>query len=338
MIELLTRRIDLHVPHSWQTCTAEDLEKLIIAHKKAKLFPVLNTDDAAKVMQWKLNCFIELTGLEMVEGVKPEVPVEEQYVTVRKQISKNRWAWLPWVPKEESEPFVLYLWQIQYWIKQYLAWLDIPPAIVQFPYPTWRWRWQKFQGPSVYMAQWSWTQYRLAQDYLQYYMKTVEQAEKHSKRSITPEEQNKLQKQIRTAKSLFLATIYNRKVRTIDEENMRHKCDYTYISNQHTDNSKAFRNFPENQFQVILLWWESMMQYLHHTYPKCFGKDDKTPKQKSNPLQLYSRLTATMEKYMHIDERQLGRETFANVLQHLNDLVVKNETIDKMNKKAKKKG
>ena len=41
----------------------------------------------------------------------------------------------------------------------------------------------------------------------------------------------------------------------------------------------------------------------------------------SNPLELYTRQTATMEKYLGINEEEMNRELYTNVLQHLQDMM-----------------
>ncbi|MBR1378017.1 MAG: hypothetical protein IJ557_02685 [Bacteroidaceae bacterium] len=332
-------RIDLHLPTSWAACTVEELEQIVIAKRMSVLFNWQHdNNDGIKAVPWKVECFLRLAELEMLQGPHPEVPVEEQYIVVQRIASRtSRCSWFPWENKKKNEPFVIYLWQVHYWIKEFLGWLDTPPKIIKFPYPIWCKRWHKFAGPSIYLTNWSWTQYRIAQDYLQYYIVTAERLSKKIGTGISDEERRKLIQQLQTARALFLATIYNKKVTVIDEETLRKKKGYYYLANQSSDNNKYFRDYSTIKFEVILLWWGYTMQRLHQIYPKCFASDKKKtqPKKQQDSLELYSRLTATMEKYMRVDEKQLGKETFSNVLQHLNDMVANNEELERIRNRHK---
>lgn len=342
---LTNRRIDLHLPSGWAACTPEELEAIVSAQSAVQFFamPAQHEEEVQlKQAPWKIECFLRLAELVMVDGPNPEVPVEEQYITVQHINTKTQgWTWLR-RKTEQNEPFVLYLWQIHYWIDKQLKWLDAKPTIPTFPYPVWKNSFRTFHGPKTYLANWKWAQYRIAQDYLQYYFKVVEMVQKRLPFSKTKEEQQKLVQQLRTAKALFLATIYCRKVKTIDEETGLKKREYTYLANQSSDNSRYFQSFPDIQFQVILLWWTSTMQRLHTLYPKCFQADNtdkkkKKTKRQQDPLELYAQLTATLEKYIGTNEQELDKRTFEVVLRHLNSMVLENEAMKKINRKNKSK-
>jgi len=267
----------------------------------------------------KVSMFLKLAELELVESINPEVAVEEQYYVVR---------------NKQKDTFHLYLWQIHYWIQENMKWIDKPSTLTRFPYPTIRRRFTTFKGPSALMQNFSWRQYRIACDYMSYYINqenhllVMQQSGKYSSSEI-----KKQRKHVNSAKALFLATIFCRRIKSVNEETKRKEKDFTYVSNQSSDNSLYFRNFPDEQFQVVLFWWTGMMNYLKGKYPKCFKSESPKKQAQTNPLDLYTRTTATLEKYLNQNEDEQNRKLYTVVLQHLNDMVVQNEQIEAMNRK-----
>lgn len=332
------QRINLHLPNGWSSCTTEELEAIIQAQMAVGPQEQAKEEDGIKNVPWKIECFLRLADLEKIDGPQPAVPVEEQYITVRR-VRNRRTRWFSWWRHGKDEPFVLYVWQIHYWITQNLQWLDALPSIPKFPYPVWKSRFHEFRGPKTFLADWKWAQYRIAQDYLQYYFKTVERVQKQMPQAKTTDEQRKLMKQLNTAKSLFLATIYCGRVKSVNEDTHIKEWDWTYLPNQSTTNSRYFQSFPDIQFQVVLLWWTSTMHRLHTLYPKCFKVDKKKKKKQrpQDPLELYAQMTATLEKYIGTNEQELDKRTCEVVLRHLNNMITENEEMEKIRQKNKTK-
>jgi hypothetical protein len=340
-------RIDLHLPTSWNACTTKELEAIVVSQMLVPLDPPkekekkpakVNKDDGVKEMRnitWKVDCLLRLAGLEMVEGPTPEVAVEEQYIMVqRANVKRSWWSWLPWVKTTENEPFALYIWQIHYWIDKYMSWLDKPPYIPTFPYPVWKCKGKEFHGPKTWLSDWKWAQYRMMQDYLQYYFEITNIISKKLPKA-NDEERKKLEQQLRTAKALVLATVYCRRVKVVDEETHVKKRDWVYLANQSSENNRYFQDYPDVQFQVVLLWWGSQMERLHNIYPKCFKTSEKAKAKRRvpDPLELYAQLTATLEKYTGFDEKTIDKESHEVVLRNLSRLIEENEEIEKMRSK-----
>lgn len=326
------RIIDLKVPKSWRACSAKDLEELVEA--KLEGGTVLSVDDDN--MAWKTKALLRLANLEVVDV--PEVKEgEDMYLLVEWKQPKRSLLQRLLHREKKKPPFPLYSWQLHDAIRNNLSWLDREPDIVKFPYPTWVMKGKEFRGPGTFLSDWTWTQYQLVQDYMQYILKVTDMAAKMTKNKIHLREQRKLSQQLQTARAMLLATIYVQEVDYMDAETNLPKRGWRFVSGQSEDNSKYFQEFPEMQFQVVLLWWSSMMTYLHRTYPKCFSTKNEKRKTKdkrpTDPTILYARLTATMEKYMGTDEQTLGKENFKVVLQHLNDMVQHNEELERMKRK-----
>ena len=284
---------------------------------------------------WKVDCLLRLAGLEMIEGPHPEVAVEEQYIVVQRIKDKRSWwSWLHWSTHEDNEPFALYLWQIHYWIDKHLSWLDQPPYLPSFPYPIWKKNGKEFHGPKTWLSDWKWAQYRMMQDYLQYYFEITKIALRKLPKA-NADEQRKIQQQLKTAKALVLATIYCRRVKVVDEETHLKKRDWVYLANQSSENNRYFQDYPERMFQVVLLWWGSQMERLHQIYPKCFKSNAKkqAKRKEPDPLELYARLTATLEKYTGFDEKTIDKESHEVVLRNLSRMIEENEEIERMRSK-----
>lgn len=75
------------------------------------------------------------------------------------------------------------------------------------------------------------------------------------------------------------------------------------------------------------------MTYLQSKYPHVFKTTDVKANAKVNPLDVYARMAATMEKHIGIDEERLNNENFYIVLQHTEDIAVTNEEYEKIKRK-----
>ena len=189
-------------------------------------------------------------------------------------------AWFRRSVLGHDDTFSLYLWQINYWLTPHknlingkdipgmLDWLDADSRdhLLRFPFPTvYRRRrssWfsigkkVEFHGPSPFMDGFIWRRYRFAQDYMQVYVdchNALLQMQQQGNK-VSADDMLKAVKNYDLAKAMFLAVLYNSRITYVDEETGCKKTDFHYQSNQHSDNSPYFRNFPESDFQLILLW------------------------------------------------------------------------------------
>ena len=327
-------KINLTLPTSWGTCTIEQLEQICMAQQVAMQLPA-----DQQGMAWKVECFLRLAGLEVMEEQQKDEQ-GESFVVVRRTTPKgkeNATAGKNGGETGQGE-FRLYLWQIQYWVSENLAFLDTPPNVVRFPYPEWVHKGVKFKGPSLYCADWTWGQYRQVQDYWTYYFKM---AEKLRDNGITSSRYNANDNaQYQEATAMLLATLYTREVEFVDDTTHMVRKDYRFVPNQSTANKSFFLTVPDIRMAVVMMWWSTMVRRLVSKYPKCFPspnkKEKKVKKPKmQDPLEEYARTTATLEKYMGVNEQELQQETFTVVLQHLNDIIVHNEEMERLNRKSK---
>lgn len=344
----MTTKIDLTLPRRWNACTREQLE--IIADVMREQVERQDRYHPFDMWNIKVALFFAFAGIEIVEGLNPRVPIEEQYYTCRL--------------KGRKDTFSLYLWQISYWLApkaktnnkksaEYMAqgagmldWLDGDGGdhLTKFVYEEVKrrkrgkwWRCKRtFRGPLPDLDGFSWAQYRFASDTMQGYMQVSNNLLKmKAKGSFTDTQIMKQTRGADLARAMFLATIFNGKTKFVDTNTGVVKYDYQYESNQCSDNAEYFRDFPDTQWQVILFWWTGVMHMLSKRYPHVFKvqKLKRGQKQPTTPLEIYTATTATMQKYVGLTEEQVNRQSYSLVLEHLERLSKENEEMERIRSK-----
>lgn len=352
------RRINLNLPISYNRCSLKDMRGIasIMLEMVAQSSPL----KPFRMEDFKIAIFFQLTNLEIVEPINPRVPVEEQYYMVRFRF--NRFGRFANSVLRRNKPFALYLWQIADWIFSQkdpktgkavpgmLDWLDADSkdffTLLPIEYVKRRrsgfWgilRHKRFKGPEPMLDGFSWQRYRFAQDFMQNYVQTQNHLlmlKKMGQRASVSDITAAI-RHLDTAKALFLANLFELRVRYIDESTGHVRTDWHYQSNQSTDNLEYFRNFPDTDWQIILLWWSGIMGWLSKTYPRVFKKQPTKEQKPVNPLELYARMTATMEKYVGLNADEVDREPYTTILQQMEDIARHNEEMEKINKSVRKK-
>ena len=311
-------RIDLRMPKGWSDMGVDELETVasVLVEAAAKK-PALTMNEV------KVRLFLALTKLEVLETANPAKPVEEQYLVVCRQ--------------GHLERLVLYLWQMHYWMQEQMSWLDKPSNLLMFPYKEhtkWTWKGRhKYEGPSALMQNFQWRQYRIAGEYMGYFINESNRLVKMRESNVSASEMKKQLHAVARAKGLFLATLFNRKVKFVDAETKLIRKEFVYVSSQSIRNWRDFEHFSDVKFQVVLFWWTGTMNWLQKKYPKVFKSTNPKKNTVANPLALYTRQTATMEKYLGINEEELNRELYTNVLQHLQDMMDESDRMKELNNK-----
>ena len=311
-------RIDLRMPKGWSDMTVTELETVAsVLVEAAAQRPSLNSK------QVKVKLFLALTGLEVLESANPAKPVEEQYLVVCR--------------RGHVERLVMYLWQMHYWMEEQMGWLDKPSNLLMFPYKEYKkWTWKgrhKYEGPSSLMQNFQWRQYRIAGEYMGYFITESNRWVKMRESNVSASEIKKQLHAVARAKGLFLATLFNRKVKFVDAETKLIRKEFVYVSSQSIRNWRDFEHFSDVKFQVVLFWWTGTMNWLQKKYPKVFKSTNPKKNTVANPLELYTRQTATMEKYLGVNEEELNRELYTNVLQHLQDMMDESDRMKELNNK-----
>ena len=355
------KKINLTLPRSWNECSTEQLE--LISRIMLEQIERADRYHPFDMRNVKIACFFVLSGMEIVEGIDQSKPIEEQHYVCRLS-SKSHRNPLFRIRKQKDETFPVYLCDINYWLSpkpttddrnsaEYIAagaglldWLDQESGahLTRFPYPALRLRNKgsllrrktDYAGPAQDMDGFSWQQYRFAADLMGQYISLSNNLVKmkQMKGRFTPEQIAQQAESMDQARSMFLATIFNRRIDFIDPNTNLKVHDFHYDTRQYETQAPVFRHFPDHQWQPILFWWTGMTHTLSRRYPHVFKVQKLSRKeQPSNPLEIYTATIATMQKYASLTEDQVNNQSYSLVLEHLERLSKENEEMEKIRKK-----
>lgn len=198
-----------------------------------------------------------------------------------------------------------------------------------------------FAAPAMLMSDVTWQHYRAITDYFEQYTK-INNAVRNARLSAAASSDDQANipssplkgiegvRLLNKARAQWLATIFTRRILHRDRQRGTLTYSYCYQPGQATRYQHYFMRVDPVDFQMILLWWEGMQHYLAHRYPKCFKRGAPKGGDKEDPLSLYSRSIATLEKFSGSDEETINQKTYSVVLQQFNDMVEQNEEYEKL--------
>ena len=340
--------LDLHVPKGWQMCTTRELEMIAEEMIRAQMMASLSRFHPFDWIEIKTRLFFRFSGVTIVTmGSDPSVMMSPS-----DKDTNSTEGTVPTVsfvcrhPSLGKETFELQTWQVHSFMEQ-LAWLDatdakgraLPMPKLMWPYPTrlrrWWPLWKRYYfAPGELMDGMTWQQYRWINDWMEAYTATANQLVEARQRirGTGSADRSKataggnqvpvpmiaaLVRQERDIRQTVLSLIFG--------------CPRWRI---------RLARFSDVEWQVIMFWWSSMMQYLKEQYPKCFKSSDKKPRSRSKqqplPIELYTRSMATLQKYLGgLTEDEINAQTAHAILRHLNDMAVEAEEMEKIRKKHK---
>ena len=329
------RQIDLHLPRGWNDCTTRELEMISAAMllrqqsatrlrpfdwAQVKVDVVLAVNDLA--VRGQVPGSNNLAGTEPARDLSPDIlspdiqPANDAYLV---QFRHRKFF-------RRQAPFTITTGQMMDLCSR-LSWIDAPTAqqqpLYHFPYPVLRLSWlHEYHGPGTLLDSYTWTEYRLLQDWMGVYMQWQNrlitlQHDLHA----TAEQYLDVDRQMDSARAHFLAVLFRAK-RVLS----------------HPDSaSRAFRDFDPVRWQVILLWWSSLMQQLMKKFPRVFkpqpvGRGRKQQKHQS-PWDFYNHVTATLADEYKISETEQKSETYSVTLQKLENMAEKSAELERLSKK-----
>ena len=352
-----TTKIDLHLPRGWQNCTTGELEIIAAELIRANLTATrLHPFDWAEV---KVRLFFALTGVEVIgsqregsqRGLAPAVEQSETQVPVPMTAPAC-------VCRLGKQEFPLEAWQVHSFIEQHLSWLDatdkrgnpLPMPRIRFPYPTRLRRWwplsclwkKEYLRPGELLDGMTWQTYRWINDWMEVYQQQANalvEARAKARRQGSQRGPAPAGRQTQVPVPLTTLTTLARQ-----EAATRTKIVALIFG----CSERRARRVTEIEWQVLMFWWSSMMQYLREQYPKCFkeppkpsqpGKQPRKPRKSAQqplPIELYTRSMATLQKYLGgLTEEQINAQTAHAILRHLNDMAVEAEEMEKLKHKNK---
>lgn len=314
-----TKHLDLHVPKGWGQCTTRELEMIAEEMIRAQMVASLSRFHPFDWTEIKTRLFFRFAEVEVLD-----TRTEEQNT---------------FICRHDDVEFTLETWQVHSFMEQ-LKWLDatdakgraLPMPKMMFPYPERVWvPWSQTKEWHIYYPwfEWctpggqlldgmTWQTYRFINDWMEAYTikanAIVAEREKHGK--TDPKQLRRLMREERDLRTTVLSLIFG--------------CPKWRV---------RLARISEVEWQVIMFWWSSMMQYLKEQYPKCFKSGDKKPRSRKKqplPIELYTRSMATLQKYLGgLTEAEINGQTAHAILRHLNDMAVEAEEMEKIRRKHK---
>lgn len=330
MITEQPTHIDLTLPRSWNQCTAEQLE--LIA---ATILRHTQQQDRYHPFDWlsvKTELFFLLTGLEVTGEVSDPVDDDPEYqhrAFLVRRARRGRLLSFRGHGGGGASSFPIYIWQVQSFIEQHLAWIDDPKAapLLLFPYKQLLWEPRLQLRPPFLKKHWiapgellqdfSWREYRHLQDYMEMYVRLQNQIAKLQQGPVNRDTLAALARQMLDARRHFLAILFK-------------------VEGKFLILNSQFSKFNDIRWQVILFWWSGMMHYLQRQFPHCFKQTKtKSAKRPPLPIELYRNIIATIQKESNgLTEAEVNGQTFYVVLEHLERLAKQNEDMEKMKKRG----
>lgn len=311
-------KIDLKVPKGWQMCSTRELEMIAEEMIRANLMAAMSRFRPFDWTAVKTRLFFRFSNVQILdirtEDTKDTITEEQKFAC---RLAKGN-------PMYDAykEEFELATWQVHSFLEQ-LAWIDavdskgrpVPMPKLMWPYPKriWWLRWRKPDGELLDGM--SWQTYRLINDWMEAY-------------SAKPERSLSLSKGVR----------FWPFGRLRDREMMDIRLTVLGLMFGCPKWRVRLARISDVEWQVILFWWSSMMQYLKEQYPKCFKQSDKKSRSKTQPLpiELYTRSMATLQKYLGgLTEAQINQQSAHAILRHMNDMAVEAEQMEKLRRKKK---
>ena len=300
--------LDLKVPKGWGMCSTRELEMIAEEMIRSQMMASMSRFRPFDWTEIKTRLFFRFAGVEILSlGPGPNDRFKCRHGEVE---------------------FELETWQVHSFLEQ-LAWLDatdskgraVPMPKMMWPYarrvrrwwPLWKREWY---APGELLDGMTWQTYRWINDWMEAYTSTanalVQAREKKDAESIVA-----MARQERDIRLTVLSLVFGCKKWRI-----------------------RLARISEVEWQVVMFWWSSMMQYLKEQYPKCFKAGDKKSRSRSKqtplPIELYTRSMATLQKYLGgLTEDEINAQTAHAILRHLNDMAVEAEEMEKIRKKHK---
>ena len=316
--------LDLKVPKGWAFCSTRELEMIAEEMIRAQMVASLSRFHPFDWTEIKTRLFFRFAGVEIKDIVtdldrsaRPLVACYQRDARTKEQ---------KFVCRHGEVEFELETWQVHSFLEQ-LAWLDavdskgrpLPMPKLMWPYPERIRRWwplwkRECFAPGELLDGMSWQTYRWINDWMEAYTNTANAlVDARTKR----EDIATLARQEQDIRLTVLSLVFGCKKWRI-----------------------RLARIGEVEWQVVMFWWSSMMQYLKEQYPKCFKAGNKKPRSRSRqqplPIELYTRSMATLQKYLGgLTEDEINAQTAHAILRHLNDMALEAEEMEKIRRKRK---
>lgn len=262
-MENISKTINLpEPPSSWDELSDEQMRSVFKLQQKKNI----------SVAEYKLKVFLHLMGLKVLKRADKKDDGSFVYHFRRKGLR----------PLLRREELSMEAWEADYWIKQYLEFLDHPNTLLRLPFETWERRGKRFKAPGMLMLDVTYEQYSNAQNYLTAYVQQTQLMESMLNNGSTLSAVKRIQEDIINARAGFLSHLLvapQWQLTESDAHSTRLNLHRTYrYSNSKAERYKrSFRTAPDYLFWVMVQFFYGCMNHFHEELPDLFkdgGKDD----------------------------------------------------------------
>lgn len=260
------KRIELPaIPSQWNELEGWQLESIHCLHTRMMKKMTEENQDKVKT-EFRLKVFILLGGFKVLHrAYKKE---DDSYIYIIRRKGFKYWLKTERIPMES--------WQIHQWMERFLAFLDDPYQLMEFPYPYINRKGKKFKAPETLMVNVTYEQYGNAQRFLVEYWETMQQAETLADKKDKRRELKELLMKADMNKAHFLSTMLcPSSIQTyITDESGTYQSNRTvwiYNANQAEENARFFKGKKCNiLFEIMVQYVQSCLGYYKEAFPDLF--------------------------------------------------------------------
>lgn len=260
MSEKAVKTVNLPAPpSSWDELDDEQLRFIFKLQQKQ-----------ISMIEYKLQVFLHLMGLKVLNRAEKKEDGSFTYHFRRKGLE-------PFLRRERLD---MEAWEVDYWIKQYLEFLEEPTSLTCLPFEHWkRWR-KKFKAPSTLMLDVTYEQYCNAQNYLTAYTQQMQLAESMLNNGSHTKAVKRIQKQAIEARAGFLAHLFiapQWQLTDRDTHSTRLNIHRTYKYSNHLAerHKRYFKTAPDYLFWIAVRFFQGCLEHFKEELPDLFKEGDK---------------------------------------------------------------
>lgn len=303
------KSIDIAFPTCWDDLSTRQMEKLAGIYLLRLEKPY-----------FCLKALLMLGGLRLLKTFSGDAISGLTYYVRRK-------GWRAWLMRERI-PFSEI--ELSYWGRNTLSFLFEECDRMFFPYPYIRLRGRRFKGPEALCQDFTWRQYKWACDYLTLYRDEALLLDELARSSARRDELRKQQRVVRSARNLFLATIFTPSRIMKDPETHRIGTIYRFTTGQAARYHRRFNSVSDIQFRCILYFWEGVSHYLHDAYPLIYKEKGE---EVVDALKAEAQITETLKRRGGLTTDEVYNEPYTHVLETLERLAYEAKEMEKISSK-----
>lgn len=301
--------VDVTFPTCWDELSVKQLEQLANLYTRQLPKP-----------QFCLLAYLYLAKLRLLQTFSGDAISGITYYVRRK-------GFLHWLLRERI-PFTGM--ELAYWSRNALAFLFEDCDRIIFPYPFMRLRGLRFRGPSELCQDFSWRQFKWASDYLTLYRDESVVLLDLARSGAKKDEIKKQTRVVRSARNLFLATIFTPRKRVVNPETHRIETVYRFETGQAARYHRRFNSVSDIRFRCILFFWDGLSHYLHNAFPLIYKEEGAAT---VDALKAEAQITETLKRRSNLTTEEVYAEPYTHILETLERLASEAKEIEKLRTK-----